>query len=47
MIAYAQSIGATAMDCQGLNSLAAVYYLMPNKAEPAVALLERALTIAE
>lgn len=47
MIAYAQSIEATAMECQGLNSLAAVYYLMPNKVEQAVALLERALTIAE
>lgn len=46
MIAAAQAIESPAMACQGLNQLAMIYYLKFNKGEQAVALLERALTIA-
>lgn len=47
MIAAAQAIESPAMACQGLNQLATIYYLKFNKGEDAVALLERALTIAK
>jgi tetratricopeptide (TPR) repeat protein len=47
MIAAAQAIESSAMACQGLNQLATIYYLKFNKEEEAIALLERALAIAE
>jgi tetratricopeptide (TPR) repeat protein len=47
MISYAESINAPAMECLGLNQLSAVYYLKFDKADQAVALLERAKKLAE
>jgi DNA-binding SARP family transcriptional activator/tetratricopeptide (TPR) repeat protein len=47
MIAYAQTIGATALECLGLNRLATVYINGFKDPEGAIALLEQARTVAE
>lgn len=47
MIAYAQTIGAAAMECLGLNRLATVYINGFKDPQQAIALLEQARTVAE
>jgi len=47
MIAHAQKIGAAAMECQGLNYLAAVHINGVLKYQQAVGLLEQARTVAQ
>ncbi len=47
MIEYAQTIGAAAMECLGLNHLATVYINGFNDPQQAIALLEQARTVAE
>ncbi len=47
MIAYAQTIGAAALECLGLNRLATVYLSGSRDRQQAIALLEQALSVAE
>jgi tetratricopeptide (TPR) repeat protein len=47
MVTYAQSIGATAMECLGLNRLATVLINGFRELQQATALLEQARTVAE
>lgn len=47
MVTYAQSMGATALECRGLNRLATVYINGLNDPPQAITLLEQARTVAE
>jgi DNA-binding SARP family transcriptional activator/tetratricopeptide (TPR) repeat protein len=47
LIAYAETIGATALECLGLNRLATVYINGFKDPGQAIAILERARTVAE
>ncbi|MFQ5434336.1 MAG: hypothetical protein ACE5FD_05615, partial [Anaerolineae bacterium] len=47
MIGVAQTMGATAMECLGLNHLATVYIFGLRDQQPAIPLLEQARTVAE
>lgn len=47
MLAYAQSIASAAMECLSLNHLSLIEYLIFHNVQGAVALLERALAVAE
>ncbi|MCB0032655.1 MAG: AAA family ATPase [Anaerolineales bacterium] len=47
MVAYAREIGATSMECQGLNRLAELYNMALLDTEKAFAVLEQAWAVAE